>query len=171
MNTQIQLDVSLARGLAYYTGTIYEIYMKSGEITSSIAAGGRWDTMIGKLLSTERQFPAVGISFGLEPIAAALKSQTKKSVTQVYIIPINTLEQSLAILQSFRAAGINADIDMVGRSPSKNLNHADVYGIPFVAFLGEQELDAGKVKLKDLTSGKELLVSVDQAIEIVRKNS
>ena len=168
MNTEVQLDVSLARGLAYYTGTIYEVYLKEG-MTSSIAAGGRWDTMIGKFLDTNRSFPAVGISFGLEPITAVLKSDIK-TVTQAYIIPINTVEESIVILQKFRNEGICAEMDLLGRSPSKSLNHADVYGIPFVVFVGEQELEAKKVKLKDLKTGKEFLVALEQAISIVKRN-
>ena len=169
-NTNVELDISLARGLAYYTGTIYEVYLKSGTITSSLAAGGRWDTMIGKFLKTEKPYPAVGISFGLEPITAALKSQTQKSVTRVYIVPINTLDQSIITLQKFRSEGVTADIDLVGRSPGKNMNHADVYGIPFAVFIGEAEMSAGKVKLKELKTGKEILVTVEQAIDIVKKN-
>ena len=75
----IQYEVSLARGLAYYTGTVFEVFLKKGEITSSIAAGGRYDDMVGKFMGGGRIIPAVGISFGLVPIVESLKKEGKKT--------------------------------------------------------------------------------------------
>ena len=157
-NATVQLDACLARGLAYYTGTIFEIFLKKGEVTSSLAAGGRWDEMIGKLV--QREFPAVGISFGLEPISAALQQQAKKSLTIVYVIPIGTQKESIKILQQLRNAGMNADIDLLGRGPGKCLQYADTLGIPYCILIGNDEVKKKKVKLKDMKSGKERLISV-----------
>jgi len=191
--TKVQLDMSLARGLNYYTGTIYEVYTTSKEMTSSIAAGGRWDTMISKFLDTNRVYPAVGISFGLEPITTLLtqsNAQSKsisfglepittlltqsnaqsKSTVKAYIVPIGTLDDSIRILQKFREAGIASDIDLLGRNPGKALNYADAAGIPFAVLIGDEELKEKSVKIKDLKNSKEVVLSVDRAITLLKSN-
>ncbi len=163
--TDVQLDACLARGLAYYTGTVFEIFLKKGD-TSSLAAGGRWNEMIVKL--TGRDFPAVGISFGLEPISAALKAQSKKSLTQVYVIPIGTQKESIKVLQQLRSASINADIDLLGRGPGKCLQYADTLGIPYTILIGEEEIKKKKVKLKEMKSGEEGMLSIKEVIKRLR---
>jgi len=170
--TKVQLDMSLARGLNYYTGTIYEVYTTSKEMTSSIAAGGRWDTMISKFLDTNRVYPAVGISFGLEPITTLLTQSNaqSKSTVKAYIVPIGTLDDSIRILQKFREAGIASDIDLLGRNPGKALNYADAAGIPFAVLIGDEELKEKSVKIKDLKNSKEVVLSVDRAITLLKSN-
>lgn len=160
-------EPSLARGLAYYTGPVFEVYLKDSEIKSAAAGGGRYDKMIGEFLGSQKEYPATGISFGLEVITEALKLAKKteeKCVTKVYVIPIGTQKESLKILQKLRDAGINADIDMVGRGPSKNLNYADSMGIPYVIIIGDDEIRQKKVKLKDMKRGGEVLVKIDDVI-------
>ena len=161
-------EPSLARGLAYYTGPIYEVFLKDTTITSSAAGGGRYDELIGKYLGTNEIIPATGISFGIEVIIEALKEKgkaTKKSVTQIYVIPIKTLNASLDIVQQLRKSKINADIDLLERGISKNLQYANSYEIPFVLFVGQQELDNGKLKLRDMISGKEEELTIKQIIK------
>ncbi|MBN2422166.1 histidine--tRNA ligase [Candidatus Woesearchaeota archaeon] len=159
---------SLARGLAYYTGPVYEAFLKGTSISSSAAGGGRYDEIIGKFIGSKKNVPATGISFGIEVIVEAIKEKEKlkqKSITQVYIIPIKTLIKSIGIAQKLRKAGIKTDMDIMQRGISKNLQYANAYGIPFVLFIGEDELKQNKVKLKDMKSGKEELLSVDQVID------
>lgn len=169
-----EFDSSLARGLAYYTGTIFEAYLKKSTIKSSIAAGGRYDRMIQEFLQSKQEYPAVGISFGLDVITDAIKAgrkekakekEAKKSIVQVYIVPIGTQKKCFAILNKLRQVGIKADMDLMERGPSKNLNYANAYNIPYVAFVGENELKKGKIKLKDMSSGKEDMLSIDGVIE------
>ena len=167
----VQFSPSLARGLAYYTGPIFEVFLKSGKFKSSLAAGGRYDGLIKTLSKGEVDLPATGASFGLDTIFDALKIEKKlpiqKSVVKVFVVPIGpTLIDSLSILKKLREAGINADIDMVGRAPSRNFNYVDNQGIPFALVVGARELAKGKVTLKDMKSGKERLVTVEQAIKI-----
>ncbi|MGV8150342.1 MAG: histidine--tRNA ligase [Candidatus Woesearchaeota archaeon] len=167
---RVKINLSLARGLAYYTGTVFEGFLKDSKITSSICGGGRYDNMIGMYAENARQYPAIGISFGLEPITDALKLlgvQQKKSVTQLYIIPIKTFRESLIIATRLREAGLKVDIDMMERGVSKNLDYANALKIPFVAFIGDSELKEQKIKLKNMHSGKEELVSLEDAYRIV----
>lgn len=166
----IRINLSLARGLAYYTGTVFEGFMKESKVTSSICGGGRYDNMIGMYAENARQYPAVGISFGLEPITDALKllnPEQKKTVTQLYIIPIKTFKESLIIATKLREAGLKVEIDLMEKGISKNLDYANSLKIPFVAFIGETELKEQKIKLKNMHTGKEELISLDDAYRIV----
>ena len=161
-------EPSLARGLAYYTGPIYEVFLSDSSIKSSAAGGGRYDELIGKYLGSNEIIPATGISFGIEVIIEALKEKGKAeklSVTKVFVIPIKTQKESLKIVQQLRTAGINADIDLLERGISKNLQYANTYEIPYVLFVGQRELEEGKLKLRDMKSGKEEGFSVKEVIK------
>lgn len=166
---RVQFTPSLARGLVYYTGTIFEVYLKNSAFASSLAAGGRYDNMIGDFVGTGEKFPAVGISFGLEPIMEVIKEQqpqtARKTPTYVFVIPIHTVNKSRKIAQQLRAAGINTDMDLVGRGISANLDYANSYNIPYVLIVGPDELRQDKVKLRDMQSGKEELLTLEQTIE------
>jgi histidyl-tRNA synthetase len=176
----VELNLSLARGLSYYTGTVFEVFLKdSKKFGSSLAGGGRWDKMISEFLGSKKEYPAVGISFGLEPITTVmglLKEGKKgakeagavvKTVTQVYVIPIQTDAECVRICEELRAGGVRADMDIVGRGLSKNLDYANKMGIPFVLFVGEDELKKKKFKLKDMVSGKEEMVDVKGVVKRV----
>jgi histidyl-tRNA synthetase len=158
---KVVFDPSLSRGLSYYTGIVYESFMDESAVTSSISSGGRYDRMIGEFIGRPDDFPAVGVSFGLEPITEALKllaHETQLTVVRVYIIPIKTPVESNALVQELRACGINADMDIMDRGISKNLDYANQLAIPYVVFVGKKELDQGVYKLKDMRSGEEKLL-------------
>jgi histidyl-tRNA synthetase len=162
---KIIFDVALARGLAYYTGNIFEVYSSNKKFKSSIAAGGRYDRMINDFIGRSG-YPAVGIAFGLDIIYEILKEkETQKSLTKVYIIPIKTLLESFNIAEKLRKAGINTDMDLNDRSISKNLDYANKMQIPYVIFVGKQELEKDVVKLRDMKSGKEELLKVEDVID------
>lgn len=152
----LKVDYSLARGLNYYTGTVFEVYIKG--VKEAMAAGGRYDNLIKSL--GKKNYPAVGISFGLSRIYNNYKKD-KKSVVEAYVIPINTLEESLKIVKKLRDKGIKLDMDFSGRSISKNLDYVNKMNIPYVVFVGEKERKLKKIKLKDMKTGKERLVKVE----------
>ena len=167
INLFADFDVSLARGLAYYTGTVIETFLKNSNIKSSVCAGGRYDNMIGAFLGKEI-YPAVGVSFGVDRIYDALiekQESLRKTNTKVYTIPIKTLNESMKIAQQLRDAGINTDIDLLDKSPSKNLEYANSLGIPYVVFVGKKELQDNKVKLRDMRSGKEEMMSINDVVK------
>ncbi|MEK6947333.1 MAG: histidine--tRNA ligase [Nanoarchaeota archaeon] len=166
-NLEADFDVSLARGLSYYTGTVIEAFLRNSSVKSSVCAGGRYDKMIGALLD-KGDYPAVGVSFGVDRIYDAMleKQEAKqKTNTQVYVIPIKTINESIKIAQQLREAGINADIDLNEKGPSKNLEYANSLGIPFVLFVGKKELQEGKLKLRDMKSGKEEMIEFEEIIK------
>ncbi len=177
---EVEFDPTLARGLSYYTGNIFEIYVVNSEMTSSVASGGRFDRMIGKYAN--RDFPAVGVSFGLEPIAEAIKEQKKerrKTSTQVFIAPIvierigakkqeDIIKETFVLAEKLRKENINTEVDLMERVPAKNIEYANAMNIPFIVFLGENEVKEKKYKLRDLNARKEILVSVKELVEQVQ---
>ncbi|MBS3151053.1 histidine--tRNA ligase [Candidatus Woesearchaeota archaeon] len=161
----IGFNGALARGLSYYTGAVFEVFLKNSEIKSSVAGGGRYDEMIGKFLEGKNYYPATGISFGLEPIIKSLKvdkKEVKKTVTEIYVIPINTLKESLEIAEELRKNNIKVDVAFDKKGVGKNLEYADKMEIPYAAIIGEDELKKNKVKLKNMKTGKEKFVSIEE---------
>lgn len=162
----VVFDVSLARGLEYYTGPVFEVYLKDSKVTSAVAGGGRYDDMIGEFLGSGKVYPATGVSFGIEPIYEALKLAKKirprKTLTNVFVIPIKTLDKSLEITGILRKKGVKTEVDLMDRGISKNLSYANSMGIPYVLFVGEREIRDRKFKLRDMKTGKEIPVKLDE---------
>ncbi len=161
---QIEFDLSLARGLSYYTGSIFEVKLKNSEMKVTVASGGRYDNMIGDFLQNGQKYPAVGISFGLDRIELLMKAEGK-TLTKVYVIPIKQTEKASEIVQELRNNSINSDMDLMDRSISKNLDYANTYGIPYVVFVGEDEVKKNKFKLRDMKSGKEELLDIKDIVK------
>ena len=155
------IDLSLARGLDYYTGIVFEI--DAGKEIGSIGGGGRYDDMIGKF--SGQKVPATGLAIGLERVMTLLTSKRRKTNTKVYVVPIKEIERAIEIIEDLRRNGINADLDLSGRSVGKNLEYASKMEIPFVILVGEQEIKQGKVKLRDMQTGEELLLAVEEVAE------
>jgi len=160
--TKVGFDITLARGLSYYTGTIFEVVLNK-DLSLSLGGGGRYDDMISKFMDSKQEYPAVGISFGLDRIYNLLVNKNiKKTNTKIFIIPIQTLKESLSIAQKLRENNINTDIDLNNKGISKNLDYANKLNIPYVLFIGENELKKKKLKLKDMNSGKEKFLTISQ---------
>jgi len=161
-------DVSLARGLGYYTGPAFEVYLKKGKIKSSLVGGGRYDKMIGDFMGGGRVVPSTGLSFGLAPIMDTLKLEKKittKATAKIYVIPIGMVNESLEIIQELRNAGIPADFALGKKGVSKNLQYANALGIPYAIIVGENELKKKKVMLRNMETGSEGLLSVKEVIK------
>ena len=173
----LKFSPELARGLAYYTGTVYEVFLKEpGKygINSSLGAGGRYDRLIGDFVGDNGKYPAVGMSFGLDVITDLLKVKSekenetrKKTITDIYVISIGCFEEAREIVKKFRNGGLNTDIDLLDRGISKNLDYASKVGIKYVVFVGKKELESKKVKLKDMESGKEKLMTVNECFKFL----
>ncbi|HDP73709.1 MAG TPA: histidine--tRNA ligase [Candidatus Woesearchaeota archaeon] len=162
-------EPSLSRGLSFYTGTVFEVFLPESKIRSSVAAGGRYDRIISQFLESKKEFPCVGISFGLSRIYDAIEDRQEEArgtVTDIFIIPIGIGNEALAIAEKLRDAGVKTEVDLSGRGVSKNLDYANTQGIPFVAFIGEEEIKSKKLKLKDMKTGKEQMFGVDKIDEI-----
>jgi len=168
-NAEIKIDFTLARGLNYYTGAIFEVKENNTSI-GSIGGGGRYDNLTGMF-----GFPGVsgiGISFGLDRIYDVLEnlnllSEVKASPTKVLFAHFGdkTLEYGLQCLNKIRAAGIAAELYPGTDKIGKQITYADKKGIPFVAVCGESEMAEQKVQVKYLTSGTQEAITLEILIE------
>ncbi len=159
--TNLYITPNLVRGLAYYTGPIFEILLKKGKIKSSVGGGGRYNKMIGLISGKDKEFPAVGISFGLERILDELENkgiESKKTVTKIFVIPINNSVNAVSLAEKIRGLGIKTEMDLLNRSISKNLDFVSKQGIPFAVVLGEKEFTAKEFSLKNMQTGKEIKI-------------
>lgn len=158
-----KLDLSIMRGFDYYTSTVFEVFDSSMQFRA-IAGGGRYDELA-------KNCPGVGYGMGdavLELFLISKKKLPELNQNLVFIIPINTFKQSLKITEKLRDNGINASMDLLDRSISKNLNYANQENIPFVLIIGKEELKKKKLKLKNMKTGKEKLLDLKSLIKFLR---
>lgn len=144
---------SLARGQNYYTGNVFEVYEKNGKIGGSIGAGGRYDKMITDFIDDGNVYPTVGISFGLSSIYELLKTNdifNDKSDIDIYVIPINTMIDSLCFANKLRDLGYKVEVDMKNNKLKKSLDFANKEKIPYVIIIGDEEISCSKFVLKDM---------------------
>ncbi|OEC03770.1 histidine--tRNA ligase [Lysinibacillus sphaericus] len=146
----------LARGLEIYTGTIYEMFVRDGRITSSIGSGGRYDNAIGGLLGGTEKFATVGISFGLDVIFTAMmldEQKKQETLIDIYIIPINTTVESLVLAKALRK-DYRVEVELSGKKLRKAMDKANRENIPFVIVLGLEEVTQNHYMLKNMQTGE-----------------
>ena len=168
----VQFSPSLARGQEYYTGTVFEVYDAKGEIKSSIGGGGRYDKMITDFINDGKQYPAVGISFGLNVIYEILKEReefTQKALTDIFIIPMGTEIECLKIAETLRKADFKVEVEMKTRKMKKSLEYANEENIPYVFILGEDELKQNQVSVKDMKNKTQTTISLENLVENFKK--
>ena len=163
LHSQLELDLTLARGLNYYTGCIFEVKALDVEI-GSITGGGRYDNLTG--IFGMPGLSGVGISFGEDRIYDVLNQlnlypEAVTTATQVLFINFGEKETdySLPIISQLRGQGIRCEIYPDASKMKKQMQYANQKGIPFVVMTGETEMQAGKVMLKNMTSGEQKLVA------------
>ena len=171
----IQFNPSLARGLDYYTGTTIEVYLKNKDIVkSAILAGGRFDDMVGDFRGDNEEIPAVGFSFGLERLVMILndyKSNIKAITTDLYLIPIGTVDECLGIAHRLRNQGLNVDMDLQGRKKvGQSISYADSLGVPYVGLVGENEINEGVITIKNLETRTQEKMRVEEIYKHLRKD-
>jgi histidyl-tRNA synthetase len=165
---KIVIDFSLARGLDYYTGPIFEAVDTSGKNIGSLAGGGRYDELIE--LFGGRPSPATGISFGIERIIEIMKEEKMldlcKTKVKVFVANVNenVKKEAIKIAKKLRKEGINCQTDLMKRSLTKQLEFADSLGIPYVIIIGPEELKKNKVKLRDMKLKKEKETKIEELI-------
>lgn len=158
----------LARGLEIYTGVVFEVFDKQKRITSSIGAGGRYDNIITNFINDGNKYPALGMTFGLAPIYEILSMDSNNNdvLYDLLIIPMNTNIESLKLANTLRESNVKVIIEMK-KKLNKSLDWANRNNIPFVIILGEDEINNGKIKIKNMLLGKEEVVDIDNINEIL----
>ena len=172
LKNEIELDLTLARGLNYYTGAIFEVKALDVQI-GSITGGGRYDNLTG--VFGMAGVSGVGISFGADRIFDVLNQldlYPKEAVKGTQLLFINFGEReaafSLRVLSQVRAAGISAEIYPDCCKMKKQMSYANAQGVPFVALVGENEMAEGKVTLKNMATGEQCLLTPDELVKAIQ---
>ena len=167
------VDLTIARGLDYYTGTVYETIMLDHPEVGSICSGGRYDNLAEYY--TDKQLPGVGISIGLTRLFSVLEAQgylNEELLTapaDVLILPMTEdLSTAISFATTLRDAGVRAQLHCEKKKFKQKLSYADKLSIPYAAFLGEDEIAQGKVTVKDLTTGEQQTVTPAEAVALVQ---
>ena len=174
LQNEIQLDLTLARGLNYYTGAIFEVKALDVQI-GSITGGGRYDNLTG--IFGMPGISGVGISFGVDRIfdvLNALDAYPKEAVNGTQLLFINFGEKETAfcmpIAARLREEGIRTEVFPDSVKMKKQMSYANAKSIPFVALVGENEMNEGKVTLKNMTTGEQNLVTPDELVALMRNH-
>lgn len=172
LNNAIELDLTLARGLNYYTGAIFEVKALDVQI-GSITGGGRYDNLTG--IFGLPGLSGVGISFGADRIFDVLNQldlypKGAVSATQLLFVNFGEAEAGycLPLLAKVRAAGIAAEIYPDAVKMKKQMSYANAKQIPFVAIVGESEMAEGKVNMKNMTTGEQMLVDATSILDYIQ---
>lgn len=171
IQSEVELDLTLARGLNYYTGAIFEVKALDVQI-GSISGGGRYDNLTG--VFGMEGMSGVGISFGADRIYDVLNQLNlypKEAVNGTQLLFVNFGEAEAAyvlpVLAQVRAAGIRAEIYPDAAKMKKQMSYANAKMVPFVAIVGENEMKEGKVMLKNMTSGEQSLVTPEELVAAI----
>lgn len=169
------VNLKIARGLDYYTGTVYETLLCDYPQLGSICSGGRYDELASNY--TKQSLPGVGISIGLSRLfyqlneVGAIKYDNRCTPTEILFIPMSdTVTYTLEKATEFRNAGYSVEVYMNDGKVSKKLTYANKLGIPYAAIIGEDEMNSGVFKIKDMMSGEQFEVSsLEDAAKIIKK--
>ncbi len=169
-SSNYMIDLTIARGLDYYTGTIYETVLNQYPSIGSVCSGGRYDNLAQKY--TTKKLPGVGISIGLSRLfyqlreAGILGEMKRATPSKILVIPMNgTMGNALEIATKIRDEGVSAEIYFNEGKIGKKFSYADKLGIPYVIVVGEDEVTSGIYKLKDMATGDQTDMTVEQIIE------
>ena len=166
------VDLTIARGLDYYTGTVYETFMSDHPEIGSICSGGRYDNLAEYY--TDKQLPGVGISIGLTRLFYVLEEQNylndalNTAPADALILSMtDDLAPAIALATKLRAAGVRTQLYAEQKKFKQKMSYADKLDVPYVLLLGEDEITQGKVSLKDMRTGKQELLNREEAVEKV----
>ena len=170
----LQIDLSIARGLSYYTGTVYETILADDRIKGSVCGGGRYDNLAESY--TDTSYPGVGISIGMTRLfsqlmaADAINIETSTPAKVLVATLDEDLTYALEVAARFRKSGVATEVYTEVDKFKKKLIYANKIGVPYVAIIGADEIQARKVSLKNMKSGEQVTISIDEASDLIQKN-
>ena len=166
LNEHTLFSPTLARGLSIYTGLVFEFFDKEKRLTCSLGGGGRYNKIITDFINDGNKYPACGLSFGLEPIYTILKEKIlSNNIIKCLIIPMDTMDNSLLLATTLRDHKINVIVDMKNKKIKKSFAFADKEKIKYVIFVGTDEINLNKYTLKNMETGKQEILDINQIIE------
>ncbi|MCI8633179.1 MAG: histidine--tRNA ligase [Lachnospiraceae bacterium] len=168
------IDLTIARGLDYYTGTVYETTLNEYPNLGSVCSGGRYDNLTGYY--TKQKMPGIGISIGLTRLFSQLKEVQvlqagRKSLAEVLVVPMGTqqLPEALKAAQQLRQADIKTDVYYQQKGMKQKMKYAARLGVPYTMLIGEEEAQQQLVALKGMQQGTQELLSIEEAIVKINK--
>ena len=168
------VDLTIARGLDYYTGTVYETTLLDHPEIGSVCSGGRYDDLAGYY--TEKQLPGVGISIGLTRLFYVLDEQgllnpdLSSAPADALVLPMTAdPAPAIALAQQLRDAGIRVQLYGEQKKFKQKMSYADKLGVAYAVFLGEDEIAQGKCSVKDMRTGEQVAVTADEAAALIRQ--
>ena len=165
------VDLTIARGLDYYTGTVYETFLNDYRQLGSVCSGGRYDNLAE--FYTDKKLPGVGISIGLTRLFYKLNELnaikvSRNSIAKVLVVSASSdITPCLPIATAFRLANINTELFLTDKKIKAKFKYADKLGIPFVVVIGEDEIANNTVSLKNMKTGEQSQLTIEQAINII----
>ena len=166
------IDLTIARGLDYYTGTVYETFLNDYPELGSVCSGGRYENLAEYY--TDKKLPGVGISIGLTRLFYKLNelhalTVDKKSIADVLVVSASDdITHCLPVATAFRDAAINTELYMENKKMKAKFKYADKLCIPFVAIIGETEIETNTISLKNMVTGEQVQVKIEEAIKIIK---
>ena len=168
-----KVDLTIARGLDYYTGTVYETTMLNHPEIGSICSGGRYDNLAEYY--TDKKLPGVGISIGLTRLFFVLEDQgylndqLNTAPADVLILPMTEdLSAAIALATQLRSAGVRTQLYGEQKKFKQKMSYADKLGVPYVIFLGEEEISSGVAAVKNMRTGEQVKLSPDEAVKLIQ---
>lgn len=167
------IDLKIARGLDYYTGTVYETILNDYPGIGSVCSGGRYDNLAEYY--TTQKLPGVGISIGLSRLfyqlkeAGFFKEEIAATLTKVLVVPMDeNTAYSIGVANKLRQSDIASEVYLEGGKLQKKLNYANKLGIPYVILIGSDEIETNVLTLKDMKVGEQFKLSVDEIVNKVK---
>ncbi len=163
------IDLTIARGLDYYTGTVYETFLDNYKQLGSVCSGGRYENLAE--FYTDKKLPGVGISIGLTRLFYQLNELnairvSRESIAKVLVVSASSdIKPCLPIATAFRKAGINTELYLNNKKIKSKFKYADKLNIPFVVVIGEDEINNNLVTLKNMKTGKQCQITIEEAIK------
>ena len=161
---------TLARGLSIYTGIVFEFYDKEERIISAIGGGGRYNKIITNFMDDGKEYPAIGLSFGLEPIFVILKQEMEKvGLIDIYMVPLDTNVEVLKLATLLRDKGYKVLIEMNKKKIGKCFEYAERNNIKYVMIVGENEVNTGTYKIKDMDKKEEYSYTLEELNKFLKE--
>ena len=167
------IDLKIARGLDYYTGTVYETFLNDYRTIGSVCSGGRYDNLAEYY--TDKKLPGVGISIGLTRLFYQLSQMNaikadRETISDVLIIPMdNEIVESLNLANFLRNKGINTDVYLEEAKMKKKMKYADKWNIPYIIIIGEDERVTNTYTVKNMKTGNQIRCTLDEVIVEISK--
>ena len=165
------VDLTIARGLDYYTGTVYETTLLDHPQIGSVCSGGRYDNLAGYYI--DKALPGVGISIGLTRLFYVLDEQgllnpeLHSAPADALVLPMGDMPAAIALAEQLRSGGLRVQLYAEQKKFKQKMSYCDKLGVPYAVLLGEDEIAAGKCSVKDMRTGQQVTVTPEEAVRII----